>query len=114
MTEQSTDALPQYVRRIFRDAIRLNARWTPAAGTSVPTVRFRNLVVSLSGVCALVLAYKNEPLPTMIFDELWSAIDMQHIKLKAELATDPSYATAAKCLDTLVQGRRVTEITKVH
>jgi hypothetical protein len=85
MTEQSTDALPRYVRQIFRDAIKLSIRWMPAANYSVPTVRFRNLVVSLSGVCDLVRAYKNEPLPTTIFDELWSAIGEQQTQLKAEL-----------------------------
>jgi hypothetical protein len=59
-------------------------------------------------VCDLVLAYKNEPLPTAVHDELWRSVDAGQTKLKAGLAMDPSYATAAECLDALVQARRLT------
>jgi hypothetical protein len=108
MTDQSTEAIPEDLRQIFWDAILLYARWTPSSGTPVPTVHFRSLVVSISGVCDLVRAYKNEPLPTIIHEELWRSLDARQTKLKAELAMDPSYAIAANCLDALVQAGRLT------
>jgi hypothetical protein len=40
-----------------------------------------------------------------VHDELWRLID--NMKLKAELAIDPSYATGARCLDALIQDRRM-------
>ena len=69
-----------------------------------PTLGFRTLKISLSGICDLVAAYKNEPLPLAVHDELWTLI--KEMKLKAELAIDPSYATGARVLDALVQKRR--------
>jgi hypothetical protein len=58
-----------------------------------PTLGFRKLTVSLSSICDLVAAYKNEQLPLVVHDELWRLID--NMKPKAELAIDPTYATAA-------------------
>ena len=60
--------------------------------------------VSLSGICDLVTAYKSEPMPLSVHDELWGLIE--DMKLKAELAFDPSYTTGARCLDVLIQDRR--------
>jgi hypothetical protein len=108
LTEPSTEAIPPDVCKVFAEAVRLYAHWIPAAGDPVPIVKFRNLVVSLSGVCDLVLAYKNAPLPTLVHDELWRALDARQTKYKAEITLDPSYATAAKCLDALVQAGRLT------
>jgi hypothetical protein len=108
MTEQSPEAVPEDVRQVFWDAIHLYAGWTPAPDAPAPTLRFRNLIVSLSSVCDLVLGYKNEPLPLNVHDELWRLIDDGHTTLKAALAADPSYATGARCLETLIQARRVT------
>jgi hypothetical protein len=58
-------------------------------------------------VCDLVLAYKNEPLPLNVQRELLGLVDNLHMGLKAELTIDPSYAIGARCLDTLIQDRRV-------
>jgi hypothetical protein len=69
-----------------------------------PTLAFRTLKISLSGICDLVVAYKNEPLSLAIHDELWTLIE--EMKLKAKLAIDPSYATGARVLDAPIQGRR--------
>jgi hypothetical protein len=104
----SPETIPEDVRQAFWDAIRLFANWTPAPDAPAPTIRFRSLIVSLSGVCDLVLGYKDEPLPLNVHDELWRSIDDRHTGLKAALATDPSYATGARCLDTLIQARRAT------
>ena len=80
-----------------RDAVRLYSRWrVEPPNAPAPTLGFRTLKVSLSGICDLVAAYKNEPLPLAVHDELWTLID--DMKLKAELAIDPSYARGARCL----------------
>jgi hypothetical protein len=104
MAEQPSETMPEDVRQAFGDAVRLFDRWR--FDTPAPTLHFRTLFVSLSGLCDLVLAYKNEPLPVGVHDELWRLIDDPHMRLKAELTIDPSYATGARCLDTLIQDRR--------
>ena len=106
MVEQPTQTMPEDVRQAFADAVRLYSRWRVQPGdVPAPTLDFRTLNVSLSGICDLVAAYKNEPLPLAVHDELWRLID--NMKLKAELAIDPSYATGARCLDALIQDRRM-------
>ena len=104
MEKQPPQTMPEDVRQSFEEAVRLYNRWQ--FGTPVPTLRFRSLIVSISGVCDLVLAYKNEPLPLPIYDELWGLIDDLHKNLREELALDPSCAMGARCLDILIQDRR--------
>ena len=105
MVEQLFETMPEDVRQAFSDAVRLYSHWRfERANVPAPTLSFRTLRVSLSGVCDLIAAYKNERLPLAVHDQLWTLIvDM---KLKAELAIDPSYATGARCLDALIQDRR--------
>jgi hypothetical protein len=104
MADQPTETMPEDVRQAFSDAVRLFDRWR--FDTPGPTLPLRNLNVSLSGVCDLVLAYKDEPLPSNVHQELLAVIDDLHVGLKEELTVDPSYAIGARCLDTLVQDRR--------
>jgi hypothetical protein len=105
MVEQLSDTMPEDVRQAFADAVRLYGHWRfEPPNLSPPTLSFRTLKVSLSGICDLVAAYKNEPLPLGVHDELWTLIE--EMKLKAELAIDPSYATGARVLDALIQNRR--------
>jgi hypothetical protein len=105
MVEQQSEAMPDDVRQAFADALRLYSHWkSEPPNVSAPTLDFRTLRVSLSGICDLVAAYKNEPLPLAVHDELWTLID--DMKLKAELAIDPSYLTGARCLDALIQDLR--------
>jgi hypothetical protein len=61
MAVQQSETMPDDVSQSFRAAVPLFYRWR--LGEPIPTVRFRTMVVSLSGVCDLVLAYRNEPLP---------------------------------------------------
>ena len=105
MVEQLSDTMPEDVRQAFSDAVRLYSHWRfEPPNLPSPTLGFRTLKVSLSGICDLVAAYKNEPLPLAVHDELWTLIEQ--MKLKAELAIDPSYATGARVLDALIQDRR--------
>jgi hypothetical protein len=106
MVEQLSETMPGDVRQAFAEAIRLYSHWRSGPPNAPsPTLGFRTLKVLLSGICDLVAAYKNEPLPLAVHDELWRLID--NMKLKAELAIDPSYATGARCLDALIQDRRM-------
>ena len=105
MVEQPSETMPEDVRQAFCDAVRLFDRWR--FDTPAPTLPFRNWgVISLSGLCDLVLAYKSEPLPLDMHHELLALLDNLHMGLKAELTIDPSYAIGARCLDTLLQDRR--------
>ena len=104
MVEQPSETLPDDVRQAFCDAVRLFDRWS--FDTPAPTLPFRTWVISLSGACDLVLAYKNEPLPLNVHHELVALLDNLHMRLKAELTIDPSYAIGAQCLETLIQDRR--------
>ena len=62
--------------------------------------------VSLVGVCDLVLAYRDEPLPLNIHHELLALTGHPHASFKAELMIDPSYATGARCLEKLIKDRQ--------
>ena len=104
MADEPSETMPEDVRQAFIDAVHLFKSWQ--FDTPAPTLRFRTIAISLSGVCDLVLAYKNERLPVSLHDELWGLIDDLHMSLKAELAIDPSYPIGARCLDTLIQDRR--------
>jgi hypothetical protein len=107
MAVQQSDTMPDDVRQCFRDAVRLFYRW--GVDEPLPTVRFRTMVVSLSGVCDLVLAYRNEPLSLDVHHELLALMDEPHIRLKAQLVIDPSSETGARCLSKLIEERRARD-----
>jgi hypothetical protein len=84
MVERHSETMPEDVRQAFADAIWLYNHWRfEPPNVPAPTLGFRTLKVSLSGICDLVAAYKNEPLPLPVHDELWRLID--EIKLKRSL-----------------------------
>ena len=108
MVDQPSEPMPEDVREAFRNAIHLYVDWK--LGRPERSVSFRRLQqISLNGVCDLVLSYRNEPLPVNVHDELWNLIDKTRLNLKVELATDPSYAVAARCLDKLIQDHRAAD-----
>jgi hypothetical protein len=107
MVEQPDEPLPEDVRAAFREAIRLYADWK--FGGSEVAMSFRGFQkVSLSGVCDVVVGYRNEPLPENVHDELWKLM-AGRFNLKEELAEDPTYATGARCLDKLIQDQRADD-----
>jgi hypothetical protein len=108
MVEELPEPMPEDVRDAFRDAVKLYAVWK--SGGPENSVSFRKFkYVSLAGVCDLVLSYRNEPLPIKLHDELWNLVDKVDTDLKVELATDPSYATAARCLTRLIENHRAED-----
>lgn len=105
MVDERSETMPEDLRQALSDALRLYNHWRfEPLNLPAPTLAFRTPKISLNGIFDLVVAYKDEPLPLAIRDELWPLIE--EMKLKAELAIDPSYATGARCLDALIQGRR--------
>ncbi len=101
MVEQSSEPMPNDVQDAFLAAIRLYNDWK--FGGSLRLVSFRKLrQISISGVCELVLSYRNEPLPANVHNVLWNIIDETRTNLKVELTVDPSYATGAQCLLKLI------------
>ncbi len=104
MAEQPSETMPLDVRQSFCDAVRLFDRWRSDAPE--PTLLFRSMDVSLVGVCDLVLAYRDEPLPLNIHHELLALTGHPHASFKAELMIDPSYATGARCLEKLIKDRQ--------
>jgi hypothetical protein len=51
----------------------------------MPTLKFRTMIVSLSGVCDLILAHPNEALPLDVHHELLALIDCPLTSLKTDL-----------------------------
>jgi hypothetical protein len=84
MVEHRSIPMPEDVREAFCDAVHLFVEWK--SGGPKQSVSFRRLRrVSLTGVCDLVLSYRNEPLPLKVHDQLWNLIDDTHMNLKVEL-----------------------------
>jgi hypothetical protein len=99
--EQLSDPIPSDLREVFLETIRLYDDWK--FGGPEPLLSFRKLrQISISGVCELVLSYRNEPLPANLHHMLRNLIGETRAKLEPELAEDPSYATGAKCLLKLI------------
>ena len=87
MVEQSSEPMPEDVRAAFREAIQLYADWK--FGGAERALSFRGFQkVSLSGVCDVVLGYRNGPLSENVYDELWKLV-AGRFNLKEELAGDP-------------------------
>ncbi len=105
MFEQLSEPMPNDVRQAFSEAIRLYNEWK--FGDSEPLVGFRKLrQISISGMCELVLGYRNEPLPANLRNLLRHLIDGTHVNLKVELDEDPSYTTGAQCLLKMIDDHR--------
>jgi hypothetical protein len=102
--EQLSEPMPNDMRQAFLEAIRLYSDWK--FGGSEPLVSFRKLrQMSISGVCELVLGYRNEPLTAQLHNMLRNLIDPQ-MNIKVELDEDPSYATGAQCLLEMIDDYR--------
>jgi hypothetical protein len=103
--EQSSEPMPDDVRQAFRDAICLYA--DSKFGNPMRPVNFRKLQkISISGVCDLVLGYRNEPLPAGVHHELLNLIDELGIHPKVALTEDSSYAAGAQYLLNLIDDQK--------
>lgn len=89
----------------FREGVmRFRDEWNPAAPEFGVDINGRH--VALSDLCGLVGGL-GDRLPETVLDRLLCEIHgARHASLRAELCNDPSYATAAACLLTLMQDSR--------
>ncbi len=59
MVEQLSETMPEDVRQAFADAVRLYSHWRfEPPNLPTPTLGFRTLKVSLSGICDLALLWQ--------------------------------------------------------
>ncbi len=102
VVEELSEPLPNDVGQAFLEAIRLYKDWR--FGGSEPLVSFRKLrQISISGVCELVLSYRNEPLPENIHKVLRNVIGVARAN---PLDKDRSYAAGARCLLKMIDVNR--------
>jgi hypothetical protein len=99
----SHPTIPPASAQAFRDAVWRYSRWTDEAE---PEVILDLKPVSISTVCKDVLPF-NDPLPDDVFQKLFFELLMEYAVLKAELDTDPTYGTAARCFLKLIELRKV-------
>jgi hypothetical protein len=104
MVEPSSEhpTIPPGRAAAFRDAVRHYSDWR---GEAEPVVTFDLKPALISTVCEAVLPF-NDPLPEDVFEKLFSHLHTEHTVLRMELDTDPTYATAARCLLKLIEHRK--------
>ena len=100
ITEQS-EPIPDDVRQAFHNAVQVYADWK--FGGAERPINFRRLQkISVSGVCELILSYRNEPISADVNSDLLNLID--------EICKNPTvgltYAAAAQCLLRLVDDQK--------
>jgi hypothetical protein len=106
MVDERSETMPEDLRQALSDALRLYNHWRfEPLNLPAPTLAFRTPKISLNGIFDLVVAYKDEPLPLAIRDELWPLIE--EMKLKAELAIDPQQAPACWMRSFKAAGRHL-------
>ena len=104
-TKNSSGELPLDYRSAFCEAVmRFRDEWNPAA----PEFRLdiSGKPFALSDLCGLVVGL-GDHLPTNVLNRLLSEMhNARYTRLKVELADDPSYPTAARCLLRLMNDSR--------
>jgi hypothetical protein len=104
MMDQSVEPMPDDVRQAFRDATRLYA--DNKFGSHKCSMSFRRLQkLSISGVCDLVLSYRNEPLPADVHYELLKLLDEEGMNCIV-FTGGSSYAAGAQYLLKLVEDQK--------
>jgi hypothetical protein len=100
MTEQS-EPIPDDVRQAFHNAVHVYADWK--FGGAERPINFRKLQkISVSGVCELMLSYRNEPISADVNSDLFNLID----EIRKNPTAGLTYAAAAQCLLRLVDDQK--------
>jgi len=103
MTEQS-EPIPYDVRQAFHNAVHVYADWK--FGGAERPINFRKLQkISVSGVCELMLSYRNEPISADVKSDLFNLID----EIRKIPTAGLTYAAAAHCLLRLVDDQKKQE-----
>jgi hypothetical protein len=103
MAEPSTDPIPPDFAEAFAYAVLVYEIWTPEEPGRLIEIGSRSY--SIVEVCRFVDQFTDR-LPERVYLKLRSYLhDYPDGKLKADLAADPSYATAVRCLRGMIERR---------
>jgi hypothetical protein len=79
MADEPSEKMREDVSLAFGDAVRLFDSWR--FDTPAPTLPFKAIAISLSGVCDLTLAYKNERVAST---DRWRRVRRVNVNLEAQ------------------------------
>ena len=103
MVEPSADPIPPDFAEAFAYAVLVYEIWTPQEPGRLIQIGSRSY--SIVEVCRFVDQFTDR-LPERVYLKLRSYMhDNPDGKLKADLAADPSYATAVRCLRGMIERR---------
>jgi hypothetical protein len=103
MAEQSAEPIPPDFAEAFAYAVLVYEIWTPEQPGRL--VQIGSRYYSIVEVCRFVDQFTDR-LPERVYLKLRSYMhDYPDGKLKADLAADPSYATAVRCLRAMMERR---------
>ena len=109
MAEQSTEPIPPDFAEAFAYAVLVYEIWTPQEPGRL--IQIGSRYYSIIEVCGFVDQFTDR-LPERVYLKLRSYMhDYPDGKLKADLAANPSYATAVRCLRGMME-RRTEEYNK--
>src|SRR5579862_7636741 len=103
MAEQSAEPIPPDFAEAFAYAVLVYEIWTPEEPGRL--IEIGSQSYSIIEVCGFVDRFTDR-LPERVYLKLRSYMrDYRDGKLKADLAADPSYATAVRCLRAMIERR---------
>lgn len=103
MAEQSAEPIPPDFAEAFAYAVLVYEIWTPQEPGRL--IEIGSQSYSIVEVCRFVDQFTDR-LPERVYLKLRSYMhDYPDGKLKADLAADPSYATAVRCLRGMIERR---------
>jgi hypothetical protein len=103
MAEQSAEPIPPDFAEAFAYAVLVYEIWTPEEPGRL--IQIGSRFYSIIEVCRFVDQFTDR-LPERVYLKLRSYMhDYPDGKLKADLAADPSYATAVQCLRGMMERR---------
>jgi hypothetical protein len=109
MAEPSAEPIPPDLAEAFAYAVLVYEIWTPEEPGRL--IEIGSQTYSIVEVCGFVDQFTDR-LPERVYLKLRSYMhDYRDGKLKADLAADPSYATAVRCLRGMIE-RRTEEAAK--
>jgi hypothetical protein len=111
MAEQSAEPIPPDFAEAFAYAVLVYEIWTPEEPGRL--IQLGSQSYSIVEVCGFVDQFTDR-LPERVYLKLRSYMhDYPDGQLKADLAANPSYATAVRCLRAMMQ-RRTEEYKQRH
>ena len=103
MTEPPADPITPELVEAFDNAVAAFNNWSPYLPESEVSLNRRPY--SMSTICIFVGKFADQ-MSDNIVGALLSYMHFQHRELKEMLGKDQSYATGARCLSSLIAGKR--------